>query len=242
MKQALLLLALVPAATADAAPYSYASKSKYADVDYSWSAEAGAVPALVKRFKAELAKDRVRTIRCGKEESQIRIETGSPGIACSSSTKITTSGRTPRLLSLAKAVYAFTGGAHGNGGTTGLLWDLKRGHEISFGSLFLTPTGYSPVLRTAYCTALNAERKKRRGGFEPQGVPEFNSCPKFSELALIPADSGHRGRLNQVHVIAAPYTAGSYAEGEYDIPLPVTRPLIAALKPEFRPSFAVQPQ
>ena len=62
-------------------------------------------------------------------------------------------------------------------------------------------------------------------------VPEFDACPKFSELSLIPSGSP---RLNTIHLIAGAYTAGPYAEGEYDIPLPVTARLIAALKPEFR--------
>ena len=65
-------------------------------------------------------------------------------------------------------------------------------------------------------------------------MPEFDSCPKFSELALIPAVSKHRGRFDTIHLIAAPYTAGPYAEGDYDIALPVTGRLVAALKPEYR--------
>ena len=99
------------------------------------------------------------------------------------------------------------------------------------------------MLRDPYCRALAAERKKRRGGDnEPSPVPEFDACPKLSELALIPADSSHRGRFDTIHLIAAPYTAGPYSEGDYDIALPVTGRLVAALKPEYRDSFAAQRQ
>lgn len=240
MKQLLLLALLVPAA-ADAGPFSFVSKTKYADVEFSYPTEAAAVPALVRRFRADLAQAGRETVACGKEESDIRNNGDGETIACSSITKYTTSGQTPRLLSLAKSYYAFTGGAHGNGGTTPLLWDRRLGREVKFATLFRRSDGYAAALRTPYCRALAAERKKRRGpDYQPSSiVPEFDACPKFSDLSLIPSGSG---RFRQVHVIAAPYVAGPYAEGEYDIALPVTPALIAALKPEYRSSYAAQRQ
>ena len=240
-RTAVLAFLLLTAASADAKPFKYESKTRYAEVDFAYSTEAAAVPALVKRFNADLAKERSQTLACGKAETKVRVESGSEGVACSSSTGITTSGQTQRLLSLARAYYAFTGGAHGNGATTPLLWDRKLGKEVKFASLFSSPNGYGAILRDPYCRALNAERKKRRGpDYQPSSmVPEFDACPKFSELSLIPSGPS---RFNQIHVIAAPYTAGPYAEGDYDIALPVTARLVAALKPEFRASFAPQPQ
>ena len=237
MKRAAVLILFLATAAAGAKPFKFESKTPYAEVDFAYSTEAAAVPALVKRFQADLAKERRKTVQCGRDETKIRVESGGEAIACSSSTGITTSGQTPRLLSLASAHYAFTGGAHGNGSTTPLLWDRKRGKEIKFASLFSAPDGYASVLRDPYCRALNAERKKRRGpDYEPSSmVPEFDACPKFSELSLIPSGSPQFGTI---HLIAAPYTAGPYAEGEYDIALPVTARLIAALKPEYRASFA----
>lgn len=218
------------------APFSASYKSRYAEVDFAWSAEAAQVPALVRRFKDELRREKAETIHCGKLESEVRIKSGSEGIACSSSTKFTTEGRTPRLLSLARAYYAFTGGAHGNGGTTGLLWDRRLAKEIPFAALFAK--SYGALLRAPYCRALDEERRKRRGpGYEPSTISEFDSCPKLADLALIPAASRQGGRLDRIHLVAAPYLAGPYAEGEYDIQLPVTAALIAALKPEYRASF-----
>lgn len=241
MKRSILLLAVLVSAPADARPFSFASKTKYADVQFSYPPEAAAVPALVRKFRAELAKERSSALSCGKEESAIRIKTGGQAIACSSMTKYATSGQSPRLLSLAKNYYAFTGGAHGNGGTTGLLWDRIAGKEVTFTSLFQTSTAFESPLRATYCRALTAERRKRRGpDYRPSSMtPEFGACPKLSELALVPSGSP---RFTQVHLIAAPYTAGPYVEGEYDIAVPVTPALIAALKPEYRASFAAQRQ
>jgi hypothetical protein len=88
------------------------------------------------------------------------------------------------------------------------------------------------------------ERKRRRGGNGKLGggIPEFDACPKLSEAAFVPADSDGDGRLDRLHFIAAPYTAGPYAEGDYDIAIPVTKTLFAMIKPEYRSSFEAQPQ
>lgn len=239
-RAAAFAIALLATTAADAKPFKYEFKTRYADVDFAYSNEAAAVPALVRRFNAELAEEKSKTIVCGKAETQVRVATGSEGIACSSSTGITTSGQAQRLLSLARSYYAFTGGAHGNGATTPLLWDRRLGQEIDFASLFAAPNSHARIMRDAYCRALNAERKKRRGpAYQAGGIPEFDSCPKFSELSLIPSGSP---RFSRIHVIASAYTAGPYAEGQYDIVLPVTPRLVAALKPQFRASFAPQRQ
>jgi hypothetical protein len=244
------LTVIVPAALAAAPvprPFNYTFKNRYADVEYSWSAEAAAIPALVKRFRADLAKARANSIQCGKVETETRRKMGEsyPSVVCSSSTKVTTSGETPRLLSLRRAYYAFTGGAHGNGASTGILWDRKLGREIPFGSLFPRRSAGLAVLRDRYCRALDAERKKRRGGDAQAGggmFPEFNSCPKFADLALIPADTNRDHRFDRIHIVAAPYTAGPYSEGEYDIALPVPPKLVQGMTAGYRGSFAAQRQ
>ncbi len=232
-------LMLLSAGSAQARPFKYAHESKYGHVDFSWSAEAAAVPALVKRFRVELAKQKADTIEGGKMESEFR-----PGVGWESSTKITTSGQSPRLLSLSRIYWAFTGGAHGNGRTTGLLWDRKLGKEIGFAALFTSASSYGRVLRDPYCRALDLERRKRRGGDGKLngGVGEFDSCPKFSDLAIIPVDSRRDGRFDEIHVIAPPYIAGPYAEGPYDIALLVSGRLIQLMKPDYRSSFEVQRQ
>jgi len=121
---AVLAAALLSAGPAPARPFKYAYKSKYAHVDFSWSNEAAAVPALVKRFRIELAKQKADTIAGGKQEFEFHP------IGWESSTKITTSGESPRLLILRRTYWAFTGGAHGNVSTIGLLWGRASAKEI----------------------------------------------------------------------------------------------------------------
>jgi hypothetical protein len=46
--------------------------------------------------------------------------------------------------------------------------------------------------------------------------------------------------MREITFHADPYVAGPYAEGDYDISLPVTAEVIAALKPAYRSSFEAQ--
>lgn len=218
-------------------PFTYTYKTKYAELDFSWSSEAAAIPALDKRLRAELAKEKADAIAGGKDDYAMRK------IGWQTTMKVTTSGQSGRLISFSKDFWAFTGGAHGNGATTGILWDRQLREEISFNSLFSSPRSVSAQLRGPYCRALNAERKKRRDGEAKLGsIAEFDSCPKLSDLAIIPANPAHSGHFDRIHLIAAAYLAGPYSEGEYDIVLPVTGAIVRAMKPQYRSSFEAQRQ
>ncbi len=46
--------------------------------------------------------------------------------------------------------------------------------------------------------------------------------------------------MDEITFHADPYVAGPYAEGDYDIALPVTQAVIEALKPAYRSSFEAQ--
>jgi len=83
---------------------------------------------------------------------------------------------------------------------------------------------------------LNAERLKRRQGEKLGG--EFDECPKYSDLAIVPVDSNKDGRFDAIDFIAPPYVAGPYVEGDYSISLTVTLKIVGALKPAYCSSFA----
>ena len=222
-------------ASADAKPFKTESKSKYLELEYGWSSEANAIPALVKRFTADMRKQRTSLTAQAQSDAAERKKQGFPFNAYSLVTSIETAGETQRLLSLRIDTYQFTGGAHGNSGTTPLLWDRRLGKEIDFNSLFRPNSGFLTGIRGPYCRALDAERKKRRQGEKLGG--DFDKCPAFSELALIPTDSNRNGRFDRLLLVADQYVAGPYSEGQYEITLPVNAGQIAKLKPEYRVSF-----
>ena len=94
--------------------------------------------------------------------------------------------------------------------------------------------------RAAYCKALDAERLRRREGEKLEG--EFAECPPYKDLAILLVDRNHDRRFDHILFIAPPYVAGPYVEGDYEISLPVTANLVAALKPAYRGSFQPQRQ
>jgi hypothetical protein len=71
----------------------------------------------------------------------------------------------------------------------------------------------------------------------------FDDCPKLDEIAIIPTDKDNNGRFDLLTLVASPYVAGPWAEGDYEIELAVTPDLISGLKNEYRDSFEFrQPQ
>jgi Deacetylase PdaC len=241
MKWALVLaVALIVSGPGQAKPFKSELKTADAEFSYSWSAEVSAVPALAKRFTADMRKQRAATIAGGTEYNAERKKRGEEPLGYMHSTAIETAGQSPRLLSLKIDVGEFTGGAHGNSGSDGLLWDRRLTREIAINDLFIQRNALTNLTRTAYCKALDRERLKRRGGEKIGG--QFDDCPRFDELAILPADTKRNGRFDTIRFIASPYVAGPYVEGDYELELPVTRQLIAAIKPAYRPSFEIQRQ
>jgi peptidoglycan-N-acetylmuramic acid deacetylase PdaC-like protein len=216
-------------------PFAIHSKSPYLELQYGWSSEANSVPLLVERFTADMRKQRSKMLADARNDAAERKEQGFPFNRYLLVTKITTAGQSPRLLSLRIDSYAFTGGAHGNSGTKGLLWDRRGGKEIAFDELFQRGPAFLAALHNPYCRALTLERAKRRQGEKFGG--EFDRCPALSNLALIPKDSNHDGRFDTLLVVADPYVAGPYAEGEYAIGMPMNSGQIDKLKAEYRSSF-----
>jgi len=96
------------------------------------------------------------------------------------------------------------------------------------------------LTRSSFCKALDAERLRRRDGERLEG--EFAQCPAFKELAIILVDRKRNHRFDHLLFVASPYVAGPYVEGSYEISLPISSSLIAAMKPDYRSSFEVQRQ
>jgi len=222
--------------------FAHDVKNDLIEFHYGWSAEAAAVPQLVDRFSKDMNKAQAELVAGATEDKAFREKEGFDFHGHSSTTDYTTAGQSTRLLSLSVDVAAYTGGAHGNYGTNGLLWDRQSAKEILVADLFAEPANMDRLLTQRWCDALNKARKEKRG--EPVGGGGmFDDCPKLGEIAVIPTDKDKDGRFERLILTASPYVAGSYAEGSYEIDLAVTPDLIAALRGDYRNSFeAGQPQ
>ena len=235
-----LALLLLLATSAEARPVKIERDSKALEFTYEWSAEAAAVPALDRRFRTEAAKAYREALRVSAEEQKIAREQKRDYNQQFYSKQWSTAGQSRGLLSLQYQLGTFTGGAHPNTSYGALLWDRRLARQISLSALFLRQDAFPRLTRIAYCKALNDERRKRRQGEQLSG--EFGQCPKYADLAISPVDKDKDGLFDEIAFVASPYTAGPYAEGEYELVLPVTRQLIAAIKPVYRASFEAQRQ
>lgn len=222
-------------------PVSIASETKDLDFAYSWSAEANAVPALAQRFRSDAAKQRRDMNQAATAEKKAREQMGMrewSGLQFSRSWE--TAGQSARLLSLVGATSSYTGGAHPNSGTSALLWDRKLGRETNYAALLKAGQSWSAAIRTPFCTLLDRERAERRREKVKRGEWP-NQCPELKELTLALADHDKDGLFDHVDVTADSYVAGPYAEGPYEISLPLTATMLQRLRPEYRASFEAQP-
>jgi hypothetical protein len=145
----------------------------------------------------------------------------------------------PGWLSLSGTVYEFTGGAHGNHGTSALLWDKAAGRRREPSALFTSKAAFDAALREPFCAALDQERKRRRDQpVDRAGDNPFDECLDPSSLTVL-LGSADKRHFTRIGVIADPYAAGPYAEGSYEVTLQVTPALLKALRPEYRAAFAL---
>ena len=230
--------ALKPSAPAKA--FEVEETTDLIEFEFSWSAEAAAVPRLVSRLEKEMAVAKADLIAGAQESKAMRTKRGDDFNRYSLSTSYKTAGQTPGLLSLQVETWTYTGGAHGYGGTAALLWDRIGAQQIKFADLFAQAANRDRVMTQRWCDALNVAREQKRG--EPVGGGGmFDECPPLDDIAIIPADQNGNGRFERLLMVASPYVAGPYAEGSYEIELPVTANLIAVIGQEYRPSFEAQP-
>lgn len=226
-----------PAAPAPPAkPFVYDVENELIEFHYGWSTEAAAVPQLVARFRKEMRKGESELLGGAKDDKASREKQGFDFHGYMSSTQYDTAGQSDRLLSLKVDVGSYEGGAHGNHGVGGLLWDRKAAKEIKDTDLFGEPANRDRLLTQRWCDALNKAREEKRG--EPVGGGGmFDDCPKLDEIAIIPTDKDRNGQLELLTLVASPYVAGPWAEGDYEIELAVTPDLLAGLRGDYRASF-----
>jgi hypothetical protein len=207
------------------------------DFTYGWPAEVSAVPALVERFTAE--RDTLLTEQKDEWTQSLREFGDSDCFACVNRSYDKTwavVADLPRFLSLSASFHAYTGGAHGNGAYNALVWDRQAKAAFDPKAMFRSDQALQDALGAPWCTALRAERKQRMGeDFSDDG---FFQCPPIADLTVLVGSSDKRA-FNRIGLLAAPYVAGSYAEGTYEVTLPVTAKVLDAVKPEYREAFAL---
>lgn len=211
------------------------------EFDYGYPAAAGRFPALRAWLEGQRSAVRASVARRAAADRRAAAKGGYPFRPWSSETTWKVVTETPRFLSLSGSAYAYTGGAHGNTRSIGLVWDKTAKRRLEPRDLFTGPAAIQQVLGKDYCRLLNVERERKRG--EPvkagSGVAGFNECVPVKDTTLL-LGSTNRRAIDRIGLIADPYVAGSYAEGSYEVTLPVTSAVLGTVKPAYRAAFAIR--
>lgn len=239
---ALLLPAALPAAAPPArraAAVRLVEKTALIDYAYRWPAQAAAIPRLDARLRADARTRRQQALNGARQDRDARKGESFPFNGHSAVKEWKVAGDTGGLLVLRGDFYEYTGGAHGMSGFESILWDRRGNRNIPLWSLFRDPAAARAELSRLFCPALDAERERKRG--EPvvrTGKDDdwLNGCPDLAKQVLVPTGV-KAGRFTHIMALIAPYEAGPYAEGSYEVPLPVTRRLAGLAKPEWRRLF-----
>lgn len=123
-----------------------------------------------------------------------------------------------RYVSIVRADYEYTGGAHPNSSSDTILWDKSAGKRISIRPFFTETADNGPTMkamRQGVIASLEAEKKKR--GAESTDASAIEAIePKLLKIGPVSlAPSTEEGKSSGLTFHYSPYTVGSYAEGEY---------------------------
>ena len=205
---------------------------------YSYPDAAGALTGLRDMLDARLASERTQLASSARDDRKEAKSGGFPYLSHSFSAKWAVVADLPGWLSLSADVYTFSGGAHGMSNFDSLLWDRRTNTARKPRDLFTSANALRDALQKPFCDALDKERAKRRG--EPvqrDSGQMFTECIDPLAQTLILGSANHQ-TFDRIGILVAPYEAGPYAEGSYEVTLPVTGKVMAALRPQYRASFS----
>lgn len=219
-----------------AKPFATSENTALLEYAYAYPAQVAAIPVLVEKFSAQMAMSKNDALKMAKGDSAAAKQSGYPFHAHSLQTEWSASADTPRFLALRSQTYIFTGGAHGMTGYDALLWDKARDRETSINALMISPAAFGTAIHDRFCAALDKQRAEKRGAPVVRGDDDFTKCidPMDQVLTLTSKDGA---LIDGVTVIIGPYSAGPYAEGSYDVALPVDAAMRRAIKTEYQDAF-----
>ncbi len=226
-------------AAAGSGARAVAQSNELYEFSYSYPAEAAAIPALRDGLEASLASTSAELAATAKDARAEAKASGYPynPHSASSAWKVVTD--LPGWLSLSALVGGYTGGAHPNYGYDALLWDKAANQRRAAADLFTSKAALKAAVLKPFCAQLTQERAKKRAG-QDIGDPSdmFNQCIDPLEQAIILGSEGRKG-FDRIGFLIAPYNAGPYAEGSYEVTLPVSAAVLASVKPQYRAAFVV---
>ncbi len=205
-------------------------KRETAELDFLWRAppELAQAPSMLAAMR-EQALASAEEMQAGAVEDMKARPADAPRISHFFVQDWTVAADTPTLLNIRADISMYTGGAHPNHGFAVKYWDKAARREINVGDLFTDWAAAEKLLTPPYCTALDEERKSRRGEIQSGS---FDDCPPIADqpVALM---SWPGQDISGFRILLAPYVAGPYAEGDFEIDVPMTDAIRALVKPAY---------
>ncbi|MFS0850223.1 DUF4163 domain-containing protein [Novosphingobium panipatense] len=230
-----------PSAPAPAKGRTVKEENEMYTFSYAYPDAAAAIPDLRALFDRRLEEEKADLVSATRSEKADAEKEGFPFRPHAREIEWKVVADVPGWLSLSSTQYGYTGGAHGMTVSDSLLWDRSAGISRKPKDLFTSAEALRSAVQKPFCDALDKERAKRRG--EPvrrDSGAMFDECINPAEQTLI-LGSSNRRTFDRIGLLVGPYEAGPYAEGSYEVTLPVTRTVLAAVKPQFRSAFSVAP-
>jgi hypothetical protein len=188
-------------------PYAIANRSRIewsgtgywtAEYEYPWitSPTDRHTAAFNDYLLGELEKHRTFT-ETDKDFDRDLTRFGYPG---SSQVTCTVTAATKRVIALRMYGYAYTGGAHGNGSTSGLLWSVKEHRELDSSDVFARQ-GWGELAQRMAIAAFTSETGRAPTDADKEAIA--STISDFRNWVF--HDAG-------VTIVFNPYALGSYIE------------------------------
>lgn len=219
-----------------AKPFARSEKTEYLEFSYAYPAPAAQVPQLVQKFDGRMKQAQADALKMAQADAAEAKKNDYPFRAHSLETTWSVAADTPRFLVLDSQTYVFTGGAHGMTAFDVLLWDRRRQAETSPAALMTSQQAFADAIRDRFCAKLDEQRAEKRGAPVVRGDDEFTQCIDPLKEVLVPTSKDGK-RIDGITVVIGPYSAGPYAEGSYEIDLPVDKAMLGAIKTEYQGAF-----
>lgn len=202
-----------------AAPLKFDSKTPFAEVSLSLPEGLKPQPDLHARlYSEEVRKLRQFVEGAQGERTEAGFDASMPPYA--KTIEYSVAAETGKLLSLKRVDYDYSGGAHPNTLSTGVLWDKALKREIGLADLFRKGVDLT-MLDQALCSAINTAKRAR--------VPDSASltfsgaewsCPRAATTPFVLTPGTVAGKVAGLTFLIGPYQVGPYAEGSYEVVVP----------------------
>ncbi|MDZ4108949.1 MAG: DUF3298 domain-containing protein [Brevundimonas sp.] len=204
-----------------AAPMGFESRTPYADVRLTLpdgirpqtDLHAGLYAEEVRRLRQFIEGAQGELTEAGAYTDRAKYE---------KTITVTTALETGKLFSLKRVDFDYSGGAHPNTLTSGILWDKALKRRLGLTDLFRKNADLT-ALDQALCSAINAARRARvpDSASISLGGPPGSSCPRAADTPFVLTPGDTPGKAAGLTFLIGPYQVGSRAEGGYEIALPV---------------------